>query len=86
MEMETEVVAETEVEVAAETEVEVAAETEVEVAAETEVEVAAEMVVTVTMRTMKNGENGGNSEGTISDNYLNWSRSVCWMSLIYEKN
>jgi hypothetical protein len=26
------------------------------------------------------------SEGTISDDDLNWSGSICWMSLIYEKN
>jgi hypothetical protein len=25
-------------------------------------------------------------EGTISDDDMNWSGSVCWMSLIYEKN
>jgi hypothetical protein len=29
---------------------------------------------------------GTDSEGTISDDDLNWSRSVCWMSLIDEKN
>jgi hypothetical protein len=49
-------------------------------------EVAVEMVVIVTMRTMKNSENSGNSEGMISDDDLNWSGSVCWMSLLYEKN
>jgi hypothetical protein len=29
---------------------------------------------------------GMDGEGTISDDDMNWSRSVCWMSLIYEKN
>jgi hypothetical protein len=29
---------------------------------------------------------GADGEGTISDDDLNWSGSVCWMSLIYEKN
>jgi hypothetical protein len=29
---------------------------------------------------------GTDGEGTISDDDLNWSASVCWMSLIYEKN
>jgi hypothetical protein len=29
---------------------------------------------------------GTDGEGMISDNDLNWSGSVCWMSLIYEKN
>jgi hypothetical protein len=32
-----------------------------------ETEVAAEMAATVMMRTVKNSENSGNSEGTISD-------------------
>jgi hypothetical protein len=29
---------------------------------------------------------GTDGEGMISDDNLNWSRSICWMSLIYEKN
>jgi hypothetical protein len=29
---------------------------------------------------------GTDSEGTISDDDMNWSGSVHWMSLIYEKN
>jgi hypothetical protein len=29
---------------------------------------------------------GTDGEGTISDDDMNWSGSVCWMSLIYEKN
>jgi hypothetical protein len=29
---------------------------------------------------------GMDGEGMISDDDMNWSGSVCWMSLIYEKN
>jgi hypothetical protein len=33
----------------------------------------------------ENDENGGNSEGTISDDDMNWSGRVCWMSLIMRR-
>jgi hypothetical protein len=29
---------------------------------------------------------GTDGEGMISDDDMNWSGSICWMSLIYEKN
>jgi hypothetical protein len=29
---------------------------------------------------------GMDGEGTISNDDMNWSGRVCWMSLIYEKN
>jgi hypothetical protein len=44
-----------------------------------------EIVMTETMRMMRNDENGGNSEGMISDDDINWSRRVCWMSLIMRR-
>jgi hypothetical protein len=47
--------------------------------------VVTEMAVTETMRMMRNDENGGNSEGMISDDDMNWSGGVCWMSLIMRR-
>jgi hypothetical protein len=34
---------------------------------------------------MRNDENGGNSEGMISDDDMNWNGGVCWMSLIMRR-
>jgi hypothetical protein len=33
----------------------------------------------------ENNENGGHSEATISDDDMNWSGRVCWMSLIIRR-
>jgi hypothetical protein len=44
--------------------------------------VMTEVAVTEIMRmaeTMRNNENGGNGEGTISDDDMNWSGRVCWI-------
>jgi hypothetical protein len=49
---------------------------------ETAVTETAVMETVRTMRNNENNENGGNGEGTISDDDMNWSRRVCWMSLI----
>jgi hypothetical protein len=47
--------------------------------------VVTETAVTETMRMMRNDENGGNGEGTISDDDMNWSGGICWMSLIMRR-
>jgi hypothetical protein len=44
-----------------------------------------DMVVTEMMRMMRNDENGGYSEGMISDDDMNWNGGVCWMSLIMRR-
>jgi hypothetical protein len=37
------------------------------------------------MRMMRNNGNSGNGEGMISNDDMNWSGGVCWMSLIMRR-
>jgi hypothetical protein len=44
-----------------------------------------ETAVMEMMRMMRNNENSRNGEGTISDDDMNLSGGVCWMSLIMRR-